>query len=125
MAFAIRRRTPLPLKGTNFHPFFTPFFSFAIESYFLLIVNQRQKNLGSRVALLPGKFLRIRKVFARITKKTVKLSQYFQNYPEYSRQGCIFRLKCSHPQVTEDHVLTSAYVKTFRTVRSNAVNKSV
>ena len=25
---------------------------------------QRQKNLGSRVALLPGKFLRIRKVFA-------------------------------------------------------------
>ena len=31
---------------------------------------QRQKNLGSRVALLPGKFLRVRKVFARITEKT-------------------------------------------------------
>ena len=31
--------------------------------------NQRQKNLGSRVALLPGKFLRVRKVFARITEK--------------------------------------------------------
>ena len=30
---------------------------------------QRQKNLGSRVALLPGKFLRLRKVFARITDK--------------------------------------------------------
>ena len=30
---------------------------------------QRQKNLGSRVALLPGKFLRVRKVFARITEK--------------------------------------------------------
>ena len=30
---------------------------------------QRPKNLGSRVALLPGKFLRVRKVFARITEK--------------------------------------------------------
>jgi len=33
--------------------------------------NQRQKNLGSRVALLPGKFLRVRKVFARITEKNL------------------------------------------------------
>ena len=31
---------------------------------------QRKKNLGSRVALLPGKFLRVRKVFARINEKT-------------------------------------------------------
>ena len=23
-------------------------------------------------------------------------------------QGCIFRLTCSHPELTEDHVLTSA-----------------
>ena len=30
---------------------------------------QRHKNLGSRVALLPGKFLRVWKVFARITEK--------------------------------------------------------
>ena len=28
-----------------------------------------------------------------------------------SRQGCIFRLTCSHPELTKDHVLTSAYVK--------------
>ena len=41
------------------------------------------------------------------------------------RQGCIFRLTCSHPELTEDHVLTSAYVKIFRTVTRNAVNKSV
>ena len=41
------------------------------------------------------------------------------------RQGCIFRLKCSHPEVTEDHVLTSAYVKIFRTAARNAINKSV
>ena len=41
--------------------------------------DQRRKNLGSRVALLPGKFLRVRKVFARITEKPFKLSQYFQN----------------------------------------------
>ena len=40
-------------------------------------------------------------------------------------QGCIFRLTCSHPELTEDHVLTSAYVKIFRTVTRNATNKSV
>ena len=40
-------------------------------------------------------------------------------------QGCIFRLTCSHPELTEDHVLISAYVKIFRTVTRNAVNKSV
>ena len=37
----------------------------------------------------------------------------------------IFRLTCSHPELTEDHVLTSAFVKIFRTVTRNAVNKSV
>ena len=26
-----------------------------------------------------------------------------------SRQGCISRLTCSHPELTKDHVLTSAY----------------
>ena len=40
-------------------------------------------------------------------------------------QGCIFRLTCSHPELTEDHVLTSASVKIFRTATRNAVNKSV
>ena len=39
-------------------------------------------------------------------------------------QGCIFRLTCSYPELTEDHVLTSAYVKIFRIVTRNAVNKS-
>ena len=42
-----------------------------------------------------------------------------------TNQGCIFRLTCSHPELTEDHVLTSACVKSFRTVTRNAVNKSV
>ena len=46
-------------------------------------------------------------------------------YKELSSQGCIFRLMCSHPELTEDHLLTSAYVKNFRTVTRNAVNKSV
>ena len=32
---------------------------------------------------------------------------------------------CSYPELTKDHVLTSAYVKIFRTVTRNAVNKSV
>ena len=40
-------------------------------------------------------------------------------------QRCIFRLTCSHPELTEDHVLTSAYVKISRTVKRNAVNKRV
>ena len=43
----------------------------------------------------------------------------------YDNQGCIFRLTCSHPELTKDRVLTSAYVKIFRTVTRNAVNKSV
>ena len=50
-----------------------------------LFIIQRRKNLGSRVALLPGKFLRVRKVFARIKEKPFKLSQYFQNDPYFSR----------------------------------------
>ena len=42
-----------------------------------------------------------------------------------SNQGCIFRLTCSHSGLTKDHVLTNAYIKFFRTVTRNAVNKSV
>ena len=38
-------------------------------------------------------------------------------------QGCIFRLTCSHRELTKDHVLTSVYVKNFRTVTRIAVNK--
>ena len=40
-------------------------------------------------------------------------------------QGCIFRLMCSHRELTKDHVLTKAYVKIFIIVTRNAVNKSV
>ena len=45
--------------------------------------------------------------------------------PSTPPQGFIFRLTCSYPELTEDHVLTSAYVKISRTVTRNAVNKSV
>ena len=51
---------------------------------------------------------------------TTQTFGFFRIFP-----GCIFRLTCSHPELTEDHVLTSAYVKFFRTVTRNAVNKSV
>ena len=37
-------------------------------------------------------------------------------------QGCISCGTCSYPELTKDHVLTSAYVKIFRTVTRNAVN---
>ena len=40
------------------------------------------------------------------------------------KQGCISCGTCSYPELTEDHVLTSAYVKFFRIVTRNAVNKS-
>ena len=39
-------------------------------------------------------------------------------------QGCISCVTCSYPELTEDHVLTSAYVRIFRIVTRNAVNKS-
>ena len=39
-------------------------------------------------------------------------------------QGCISCGTCSYPELTEDHVLTRAYVKIFRIVTRNAVNKS-
>ena len=41
------------------------------------------------------------------------------------KQGCISCLTCSYPELTKDHVLTTAYVEIFRTVTRNAVNKSV
>ena len=44
------------------------------------------------VALLPGKFLRVQKVFACITEKPVKTSQYFQNDPDFSRWYPIFQI---------------------------------
>ena len=40
------------------------------------------------------------------------------------QQGCISCGTCSYPELTEDHVLTSAYVKIFRIIMRNAVNKS-
>ena len=39
-------------------------------------------------------------------------------------QGCIFGLTCSYSELTKDHVLASVYVKIFRTIKRNAVNKS-
>ena len=42
----------------------------------------------------------------------------------YCLQGCISCETCSYPELTEDHVLTSAYFKIFRIVTRNAVNKS-
>ena len=59
---------------------------------------------------------------ARAMMSIIKDIDLFDTHDE---QGCIFRLTCSHPELTEDHVLTSGYVKIFRTVTRNAVNKSV
>ena len=40
-------------------------------------------------------------------------------------QWCINRVTCSHPELTQDHVLTSAYIRIFLTVATNGVNESV
>ena len=47
---------------------------------------QRQKNLGSRVALQPGKFLHVQKDFARITEKT------FETVPILSKRSGFFQM---------------------------------
>ena len=49
----------------------------------------------------------------------------FSNDQITSDQGCISCGTCSYLELTEDHVLTSAYVKIFRIVTRNAVNKGV
>ena len=69
--FKIRCRTPPPLNGPNFHPFFTPFISFAIEFYLYetdftaihLILNGNlgcllwtsPKDLASHVSFYPAR----------------------------------------------------------------------
>ena len=54
---------------------------------------------------------------------SIWLSRYDLLWPLIN-QGCIFRLTCSYPELTKDHVLTSAYVNIFWTVTKNAVTKS-
>ena len=58
--------------------------------------------------------------------KSLKSRQRSSLLERHSRkQGCISCLTCSYPELTKDHVLTSAYVNIFRTVTRNALNKSV
>ena len=52
-----------------------------------------------------------------------KLAICWQYVVSMTTTGVHFRLTCSYPELTEDHVLTS--VKILRTVTRNAVNKSV
>ena len=62
-------------------------------------------------------------VSTKVRDKDPDGSKVLERYVE--SQGCIFRLTCSHPELTKDHVPTSAYVKIFRTIMRKAVNKSV
>ena len=57
---------------------------------------------------------------------TLALVRNMTNFMRFTWvQGFIFRLTCSHSELTKDHVLTRAYVKIFRTITRNVVNKSV
>ena len=57
--------------------------------------------------------------------KTLILHQFIILLCVIIEQGCISCGTCSYPELTEDHVLTSAYVKIFRIVTRNPVNKTV
>ena len=106
-------------------------FSFDLSQMMLWGGHQRRKNLGSRVALLPGKFLRVRKVFARITEKylvncpnTFKTTQIFpddcqfsglfQNCPDFSRWQPIFRIIS---KLSGFFQMTANFPDDFKTVR--------
>ena len=58
-------------------------------------------------------------------KTDISLHPLEQQCMQTNKQGCINRGTCSHPELTQDQVLTSAYVIIFCTVATNAVNKSV
>ena len=55
--------------------------------------------------------------FMKVTVNGQSASDIRQPYNVSTVQGCIFRLTCSHHELIKDHVLTSAYVKIFRTVK--------
>ena len=63
----------------------------------------------------------------KVTKMRPPFLIFFLIYFDFwgTSQGCIFRLTCSHPELTKDHVLTSACIKFFIIVTRNVVNKSV
>ena len=112
------------------------FFTTGCFSMFLPIFISKIKNLSSK-RLTPVGWRSLEKVAlvgynsllilllcgGRVWKPT--LYEAFLIIEFVMVQGCMFRLTCSYPELTEDHVFTSAYVKIFRTVTRNAVNKSV
>ena len=61
---------------------------------------------------------------ANLACNAMFLGGSFLKLADDNKQGCISCEPCSCPELTEDHVLPSAYVEIFRTVTRNAVNKS-
>ena len=82
----------------------------------LLLVDKR----GEMCALI-SRLVFVQKLSKQKSEIRHKKGKPFGNLHQ---QGCIFCLTCSYPELTEDHVFTSAYVKDFRIVTRNAVNKS-
>ena len=78
-----------------------------------------------RQKLYRSRFLKIFWSIPSAANSPQEMGKIQTNAMHRGYQGCIFRLTCSYPELTEDHVLTSAYVKIFKTVTRNAVNKSV
>ena len=60
---------------------------------------QREKNLGSRVALLPGKFSSVRKVFQKHSKKWIvwRISRKSGRFPK--------RVEGVQTQSEQDHMI--------------------
>ena len=64
-------------------------------------------------------------VFVTMLLLIINIHEHELEFHILAHQGCISCGTCSYLELTEDHVLTSAYVKIFRTLTRNAVNKSV
>ena len=81
-----------------------------------------QKSEAARRQSVDSGFLR-HKWKKSITAGNTRGAMVSKNTHCIALQGCISCGTCSYLELTEDHVLTSAYVKIFRIVTRNAVNK--
>ena len=58
--------------------------------------------------VLPSHFGPYPQIFAKTINTSIFMTRCFGIRDSNCMQGCIFRLTCSHRELTEDHVLTSA-----------------
>ena len=87
-------------------------------------------NVSSGAAMIITRLAHYRNIYHQqftIAASIIPMSQLTiaRCVPNKRQQGCISCGTCSYPKLTEDHVLTSAYVKIFKTVTRNSIDKNV